>query len=649
MAFRAPPGTTIDSIQWGGEWGKSADCGWSAELIAVNLSQGWTGRLMGTGPNESCSSSGGTGDGTVWLGAPGGTTAIYQQVVCGRANCSGGGWSWMKTRYARVVLLDHQGPTAGIGNTDLGRVKWIRGNRVVEVGAQDNLGIRRAELLIDGRREDFHDAACVWARPVPCPPLGKNLEAQTGGYPDGRHTLELAVLDTGGLSAIARKDIFIDNTAPKRVDLAVSGGEGWRRRNGNFEVTWTNPAEAHAPLTGVRYRICRVGTTECHEGAKDGAIARLGALEVPSSGDWTLELWRVDEAGNGSDSDAQRAPGVHLRLDTESPDLAFEPQDPDDPLRLAVKVGDSVSGVETGAIELRRKGGRAWHEVDAHIEKGLLTGYVDDQRFADGPYELRAHATDYAGNTGSTDRQANGASAGLTLPVRVPTILRAGARRARVVRRTVRRGGRRRTVRRRVSTLAPTLRVGIGRRITLEGRLTNPDGQPIDGASIGVSGKSAFGDNEFASLGLARTDASGRFTYRARATESRVIRFEYAGARQIRAAVRDVFLRVPASSSISVSDRRVLNGQGVRFAGRLRGGAIPAGGKLLEVQAFFRGRWRTFSTVRSDAAGRWKFNYRFGGTSGRITYRFRVVIPHEGGYPFDTGHSPVVRVHVRGP
>ncbi len=98
-----------------------------------------------------------------------------------------------------------------------------------------------------------------------------------------------------------------------------------------------------------------------------------------------------------------------------------------------------------------------------------------------------------------------------------------------------------------------------------------------------------------------------------------------------------------------MSDRSVLNGDRVTFRGRLRGGGIPEGGKLLEMQAFFRNRWRTFSTVRTDARGRWRFSYQFGGTRGLITYRFRVLIPHEGGYPFDTGRSRVIRVAVRGP
>ena len=75
---------------------------------------------------------------------------------------------------------------------------------------------------------------------------------------------------------------------------------------------------------------------------------------------------------------------------------------------------------------------------------------------------------------------------------------------------------------------------------------------------------------------------------------------------------------------------------------------LPAAGKLIEVQAYFRGRFRTFSTTRADGRGRWRFPYRFGGTSGRVPYRLRVLLPAEGGYPFLTGRSPVARVVVVG-
>jgi hypothetical protein len=106
---------------------------------------------------------------------------------------------------------------------------------------------------------------------------------------------------------------------------------------------------------------------------------------------------------------------------------------------------------------------------------------------------------------------------------------------------------------------------------------------------------------------------------------------------------------VRAASSIRVSRSRVRNGQGVLFSGRVASRPLPPSGKLIEMQAHFRGRWRTFSTLRSDRAGRWRFRYRFGATLGRVTYRFRAGLPSEGGYPFISGRTRVARVLVIGP
>ena len=77
-------------------------------------------------------------------------------------------------------------------------------------------------------------------------------------------------------------------------------------------------------------------------------------------------------------------------------------------------------------------------------------------------------------------------------------------------------------------------------------------------------------------------------------------------------------------------------------------GPIPDGGKLIDLQAFYRGRWRTFAATRTDAQGRWSYDYRFEATSGLITYRFRARIRREAAYPYELGHSRVVRVTVRG-
>ena len=90
------------------------------------------------------------------------------------------------------------------------------------------------------------------------------------------------------------------------------------------------------------------------------------------------------------------------------------------------------------------------------------------------------------------------------------------------------------------------------------------------------------------------------------------------------------------------------NGRAVLFSGSVRSRPLPLSGKLIEMQAHFRGRWRTFSTLRTDRRGRWRFRYRFGATLGRVTYRFRARLPSEGGYPFVTGRSQVAKVLVLG-
>lgn len=96
-----------------------------------------------------------------------------------------------------------------------------------------------------------------------------------------------------------------------------------------------------------------------------------------------------------------------------------------------------------------------------------------------------------------------------------------------------------------------------------------------------------------------------------------------------------------------VATRKLLRGGGrTLFHGRVRGGSIPAQGKLVEVQAHFRGRWRTISAVRSRRDGRWRFPYRFRPTATIARYRLRARVPVEAGYPFAAGTSRPVRVTV---
>jgi hypothetical protein len=149
-------------------------------------------------------------------------------------------------------------------------------------------------------------------------------------------------------------------------------------------------------------------------------------------------------------------------------------------------------------------------------------------------------------------------------------------------------------------------------------------------------------------IATVKTSRTGRFSFLVRRGPSRSIEIRYSGTHDIRSATRIVMLNVRARTTIGTNRRSFSDGDVVRFRGRIRTGRIPAHGKLVALQVWVRGRWRTFATTHSSRHGRWHYDYRFDGTRGHQTYRFRAQLPPEAGYPFATGTSRAVRVHVTG-
>jgi hypothetical protein len=91
----------------------------------------------------------------------------------------------------------------------------------------------------------------------------------------------------------------------------------------------------------------------------------------------------------------------------------------------------------------------------------------------------------------------------------------------------------------------------------------------------------------------------------------------------------------------------VAQGGRVRFSGRLglRFARAPQAGKLVDLQAFDRGRWRTFATARARGSkGTWRSTYRFGKSPGR--YRVRLRIRREAVFPYDLAYSKSIAVRV---
>jgi hypothetical protein len=196
------------------------------------------------------------------------------------------------------------------------------------------------------------------------------------------------------------------------------------------------------------------------------------------------------------------------------------------------------------------------------------------------------------------------------------------------------------------TTTKSTLRTGFGRRETIHGRLTNPQGAPISGAVIDVSATPSYSGAKAAAMKSPLTGPDGRFTLSIPAgASSRTVELAYRAhlgdAQPV--ASKALRLSVRASLSLQITPRTASAGSTIRFKGRLRGGPIPNGGKPLVLEARSGGKWIEFDVIRSDRHGRYHAGYTFK-FPGPARYQFRVLCEAEADYPFAAGSSPVLGV-----
>jgi hypothetical protein len=188
---------------------------------------------------------------------------------------------------------------------------------------------------------------------------------------------------------------------------------------------------------------------------------------------------------------------------------------------------------------------------------------------------------------------------------------------------------------------AKTHTVGFGRRPRVTGRLRNPAGGQLVG--LPVLATNLKGSRQ----GAGGTSKTGRFSVRLRRGHNRtvVMQVPLPNAHAL-ACSGPVAIRVRAGVTLAAS-RTVRPGGRVHFHGRLLGGPIPAHGKLVELQAFDGGRWRTFATPRAHGRGRFHSTYHLQHTFGPRTFRFRARVRREAAYPYVLGYSKSIYVRVR--
>jgi hypothetical protein len=627
--FTAPPGTVIWNAQMAGDFITTA--GWEAWIFTES------GRML-----DGCPQGIGCPRGFSFSSDPLHSSDLFLRLRCimpSRCVNSGGVRGALVARTLVVNVLDTSPPALTLTDGDL-LSGWRRGRGTVNLSASDNVGIQLDRLLVDGAVREQRPRSCQWGARIPCPNGTGTLSLDTTLLSDGLHTLSVETVDSAGNASGESRTILLDNTPPAAaMDLALAGGSAWRSTN-SFSLSWRNPAQDHSAIGAARYELCPAGgaaaqQARCVTGQRSGpGISEIPNLAAPAPGAWRLRLWLLDEAGN---ADARTAVGTTLRFDNEPPRLSFRDQVANDPARLTVSAHDAIAGIKDVEVEARRRGSDAWTSLATRGSGDEYTAFMNDEELPAGLYDLRARAVDAAGNERTTMERSSGQVATVRLPVRLGASLEVG----RASRRCTR--GRCRTV----LSRAPSLR--FGQRARLTGQLSIERRRSTASRRIAVWRKLELSGAPWKHVGSVRTSPRGRFRYTVPAGPARLFRFRFPGSATVRGATAIVDVRVRAATTFEPSRRHVVNGEYVRFSGRLKGGLIPPGGKLVELQVFTRRRWRTFALPRADAkTGRWAFDYRFEAVRGRVQFRFRARIRRESGYPFHMGTSRVAPVTVHG-
>lgn len=575
------------------------------------------------------------------------TSALRLTTFCVKSSCNVGRrlQAYGTLRSIDVTLQDTVAPSVVItGGALAENGRWHKDMPSVDLAANDNTSVVGLRAVVDGSTTNGTGRDCAVTVAAPCPNWTGTLPVELYAIGDGRHTLTIEALDLGGSIGSTSREILVDRTPPGRpVDFSIRGGPGWRSAN-SFSAGWTAPDRKNgAPVKAVRFESCPVNPTaavRCAGGREPIARSGIDNFRLPGPGEWQVKFWLEDEAGN---QDPETAHQVRLAYDGDAPHAAFLNQDSEDPARLRVEVSDRTSQIVAGEIEVRREGEPTWTSLASSLDSGVLTALLDDEALPKGTYALRAHVVDAAGNERSTTQLEGGQTALVSLPLRIPTRLTAG--RAKQVKVRHARPGHRQS--RTVLIERPRLRAGTS--VRLQGRLTTSGANGLADRELEVLQLVDLPGKAWSRIATTRTSRTGRFSFRAPQGPSRTLRFRYPGTSKIRGRTTDVRLLVRSVSTLRVNRRSVVNGEDVTFRGRLRAEPVPVPGKLLQLQAYSRRGWSTFATPRANpSTGRWSYRYRFASTRGRVLYRFRVRIPKEGSYPYETGVSRRVRVLVRG-
>ncbi len=463
------------------------------------------------------------------------------------------------------------------------------------------------------------------------------------GMPDGIHAWRVVAADVAGnVGATAAPDHVIVDTTPPSVELHDVPG-AWVRAL-DLDLTATDNLQSALGLgaTQIDVNAAADGSDGGEWLTRSSAVAapgrRLVPVELGGLGDGRHVVRVVVRNGGPFGATLATERRVTVRVDRSPPTIArasFTPAPGG--LTASWVADDELAGVETATVQWRD--GSAWRTLASHrASDGAGSMAVNVSSVPLGERTLRLLVADAAGNVAARQGTArvNRGGAGSTAADPFAR-LRSARMSVRVIgARWARHAGRR----------ALVARIGIGRTVTIAGRLRDARARAIAGAEIRARGHRGV------VVGRTLTRRDGRFRLVARPTAGGLLAIGVPAGRELLPSrgVPAVVIEVRPRVSLAASSSSAAAGQEVRFTGRLVPAPADIGlgsrkGVVLEWLDPVRGTWRPVVNARIRADGSFAIPWSF--ALRGLTIPMRASVPTEVGWPLLPARSGVIRVTVR--
>jgi hypothetical protein len=148
------------------------------------------------------------------------------------------------------------------------------------------------------------------------------------------------------------------------------------------------------------------------------------------------------------------------------------------------------------------------------------------------------------------------------------------------------------------------------------------------------------------------TGLDGSFTYTVPPGPDRVLSFSYTSYSDdpSPSVSTPATLRVRPAITLQIEPHKVRNHHKIFWTVAVLGGPFPSQGITLDTQVYVKGEWTTFDefVLHQEGTSRRYYWYRFRKTYRPTVYLFRLSLPATGSgdYPYTSGASNVVKVHV---